>query len=467
MVDASYKSCLSYESSTLEEIVYSVQQKISDSPPPVEWQSVIDEFLAGMNSRLCDAFSRLASFLDQASSIPFSLLHNSPVPHIILDTMQSHAIFDDLPRLRSDIKSSRRRYRPSSILTDCLRCCLQLCGSPLCVESGFASKEAGDAFLRISHFFDDPAAVLALRSVASIFDHSDRAMLDFEEIDFTHHIWELFRISKESDVKYYAIQVLNRWMRCPAGTRRTYLAYLKAFGNVDRKAMGAISEGIYQFVNRSVDDAEFALKNKGLLFCAHQISYGNEESRHFAIQTAIRLLSLEVDYTLAESFVESIVWCPTRPWSLISPYCPEGCKDTVSLMLMLHDRFDGFPQYLLEKRKGPSLMERIAKGMANGLLASKMELFELVAFWIGHPDERFMLTFLEFYSIEAFLDDFEELGPGPVREAIMTGLSIILRQSCFLGTALIQGGLPDTLSRLCDDEVYGAQAQLLLDLSSS
>jgi hypothetical protein len=47
---------------------------------------------------------------------------------------------------------------------------------------------------------------------------------------------------------------------------------------------------------------------------------------------------------------------------------------------------------------------------------------------MNHPDDRFFVGFLEAYSVEAFLNDLEELCPGTTRAGLLKGVAKVLTQ---------------------------------------
>jgi hypothetical protein len=344
---------------------------------------------------------------------------------------------------------------------------LQLCQSPLCLETGFCSEESANSFLHISYFPDDPSAGLSLKIVAQLFDHSDEVMLAFENIDFANRIWKLFSHSSESEIRYLALQVLNRWMHRPNGSQRIYEVYLKAVKTADRQSRNAISEGIYQFVQGSPESASYAVQNRGMLFCANQICYGIDEARHFAVKIAVRLLSLGLNNDVIDSFMQLLAKSDKDVWPFMRARSVRECSDTVELVVMLHQKFENFPRYLLEKGAERSLMEIISEGIRKSCLEAKIALFELVAFWMNHSDETFILAFFEAYSVQAFLDDLEEFGQGRVLSELMKGIEKLLEKRENGGIELLKGGLIDTLGRMSEDEFGGDEAQGLLTMALS
>jgi hypothetical protein len=318
----------------------------------------------------------------------------------------------------------------------------------------------------ISHFREDPSAVIALQCVARIFDHSEDAMVAFEKKDFACYIWELFRSSKEVGVRYWAIQVLNRWMRLAPGNYRIYSVYLRELDSIEARAldartMDAISEGVYKFVKRGSKEAEFAVEHGGLGFSATVICCGAAQARHFGIMIAVKLLETEIQDEMLESFVSSLEHGGKKEWPFLRVYSPRESRDAVALLRALHLGFSGFPRYLLDEQS--SLMAKIATVLSDTSTASKIELFELVAFWLEQKDDSFIIRFWEVYSVRAFLDDIEELGPGSVRDAILRGVAAVLTHGGRGRDILMGEGLADTLTRLCDDEFCGEQAQVLFE----
>jgi hypothetical protein len=345
------------------------------------------------------------------------------------------------------------------VLESCLACCEHLCASPLSVAAGFGGRPVAEALLHIAHFVADPCAPLALKIIAALFDHSVAVIQNFEEFEFTHHLWKLFKRTRDSNVKALIVRILNRWIVIPPGNRHVYRVYLENMRGANGYVQDEIAEGVFWFVSASRADAEYAADTNGLMFCANRISYGLPKSHHFGMQTAVLFLQLDLPEKLIDAFVEDIARPQGGPWRLIRNRSAEVCRDVVDLVLALHRRFPGFGKYLLEGRESTSLMSQLAAWMRNGRLTMKVILFELVIFWLACEEPQFILAFFDLYGVADFLGDFEEFEPGQMRDAIFSAIMQAFERAGPVKEALLDGGLAATLERLMEDDYCGEKVQ--------